>query len=291
MADVPFDALCRAAGLDPHGARLLHARANLTYHLPRADAVIRLRHTYGAAEWQRRLTSAVRITAWLADQGFPTVAPLDIQPVTIDGWTATFWKYVPVEGAVVAGPTVLGRLLRRLHSLPAPPVRLEPTDPLGSLPTDLQRAGGVLPAERRDWLMSRASQITEEYGRTEMPLGRGMIHGDAHDGNLLPVYGSYILGDWDSVSHGPLAQDLIPTLDGVLHFGQPRSEWSDLCAAYSVDPEIEHHPGMQLLCRAREIRSLAAYIRSAPGRPDIQAELEKRLRTIINGVPATWRAV
>lgn len=287
----PLIAACRAAGLAPGGARLLHARANHTYHLPQAEAVVRLRHTGDSAEWRRRLASAVQITAWLDQRGFPTVRPLDIEPVTVEGWTVTFWHYLPIQDFVPAGPIVLGHLLRRLHTLPVPPLHLEPTNPLGSLRADLQHAGHVLPAEQRYWLLARSAEIAQEYRRIEMPLGHGTVHGDAHDGNLFRTSVGYVWGDWDSVSHGPLAQDLMPTLDGVLHFGQARADWTELCTAYGADPEIEHHPGMQLLCRARELRSLAAYIRSAPGRPDIQAELDKRLGTIIDGFPAIWRPI
>lgn len=292
MVQPPLASACRAAGLDFADARLLHARANHTYYLPRAGVVVRLRHTRGSADWVRRLDTAVQVTAWLVARGFPTVEPGPAPAVTIDGWTATFWRYLPVDPALPpVGATQLAELLRRLHAQPDPPVRLAPTNPLGALVADLDHADRVLTDAQRDWLRARAARISDRYPRTPMPLGRGMIHGDAHVGNLFPADGRYVLGDWDSVSYGPRAQDLVPTLDGVRHFGRPRSEWVELCAVYGVDPDIEHHPGMRLLCAARELRSLAAYIRSAPGRPDIRAELTKRLRTLMDGTPARWQAV
>ena len=290
----PLIEACRAAGLDPAGARLLHARANHTYHLPTPGVVVRLRHTRGSQEWERRLTAAVEITTWLAARGFPTVEPWHgpTQAVTIGEWTATFWRYLLLDSSrPPATSTQLAELLRELHTY-VPPVRLVPTNPLGALITDLNHADQVLTDTQRDWLRTRATQISERYPHTPMPLGRGMIHGDAHTGNVFPTaVGRYVLGDWDSVSYGPRAQDLVPTLDGVRHFGQPRADWIELCAAYGVDPDIEHHPGIRLLCAARELRSLAAYIRSAPGRPDIHAELSKRLRTLMDGIPALWRPV
>lgn len=290
MSPAPLTAACHQAGLNSAGARLLHARSNHTFHLPRESAVVRLRQTRGAAEWRRRLASAVKATAWLADQGFPTVEPIPIPPVTVDGWTATFWRYVEIQGDP-ADTAVLGETLKALHGFSDPPIELEPTNPLGSLPTDLEHSQDVLSADQREWLRQQAANIAEAYPNTPMPLGRGMIHGDAHTDNLFPTANGHLLGDWDSISYGPLAQDLMPTLDGVRHFGQPRSDWITLCRSYGADPEIEDHPGMVLLCRAREVRSLAAYIRSAPGRPDIQAQLQIRLSTLIDGVPAIWRPV
>jgi aminoglycoside phosphotransferase (APT) family kinase protein len=279
-------------GLETDGVYLLHERANAVYHLPEAGAVVRLRRTRGSSEWQQRLASAVQVTAWLASRGFPTVVPMPLrQPVSIDEWTVTFWHYVPFDDtAPPADPAVLGRLLRELHSSPAPPVELADTNPLGSLLDDLEQEGPALAAEQRDWLRERAAQIAAAYPTTDMPLGRGMIHGDWHAGNLFPHEGTYLVGDWDSVSWGPRAQDLVPALDGVLHFGEPRSNWIDMCGAYAVDPDIQDHPGVRLLTQARELRSLAAYIRSA-ARPPVRAELRKRLRTLMDGATETWQPV
>ncbi|WP_433464030.1 phosphotransferase [Spirillospora sp. CA-128828] len=294
MIQPPLAAACQAVGLDQTEARLLHARANHTYHLPRELVVVRLRRTRNSEEWIRRLTTAVQVTAWLAARGFPTVEPWPAASpaVTIDGWTATFWRYVPTETALApANSTDLAELLRDLHSQPEPPVQLASTNPLGALLADLDHAGEALTQAQHSWLKARATTLNEQYPHTPMPLGHGMIHGDAHTGNLFPTSRRYLLGDWDSVSYGPRAQDLVPTLDGVHHFGQPQSDWDRLCTVYGVETGIENHPGMRLLCAARELRSLAAYIRSAPGRPDIHSELTKRLQTLMDGTPARWQPI
>jgi Ser/Thr protein kinase RdoA (MazF antagonist) len=291
MPAPPIAAACATADLDIAGAVLLHQRANAVYHLPTAEAIVRLRHTRGSAEWQRRLASAVAVTSWLHQQGMPTIQPLPVeQPVTVDGWTVTYWRYVPADGAEPP-TTVLGEILAGLHALPAPPVDLVPTNPLGQLLADVEHAGEeALSSERRDWLCTRAEQISTSYATAELPLGTGLIHGDAHTGNLLHSVDRWLLGDWDSVSTGPRLQDLIPTLDGVRHFGAPTSTWDELCRSYGASPDLADHPGTQLLAHARELRSLAAYIRTAH-RGDVRAELNKRLDTLMRGIPATWQAV
>jgi hypothetical protein len=286
-----LDVVCQLAGLSATGARLLHQRANAVYHLPHDGVLVRLRQTRGSTEWEHRLASATRVTRWLAQRGYPTVTPLRLDPVHVDGWTATFWTYVPIAPKAPApGPADLAHLIRRLHEEPNPPVMLAQTNPLGSLRKDLEEVEHGLAEEQHEWLDAHAAEIAQTYLTADIPLGTGLIHGDAHTGNLFPTGHGYLVGDWDSVSIGPRAQDLIPTLDGVQHFDCPSSDWSDFCSAYGVDPSIAEDPGMQLLSRARELRSLAAYIRSAE-RPDIRAELDKRLRTLMFNETAIWRAL
>jgi hypothetical protein len=287
----PLRSACERVGLSVTGARLLHRRANAVYHLPAEGVIVRLRATRGSSEWERRLASATRITQWLSTQAFPTVTPRFVDPVSVDGWTATFWNYVRfARKPSVAGPAELARLLRRLHEMPKAPIELVKTNPLGSLLQDLGEAAHRLSDEQRDWLNVHARRVAAAYPETSIPLGVGIIHGDAHGGNLFPAEEGYLFGDWDSVSVGPRAQDLVPTLDGLRHFGSPPSHWNEFCDAYDVDPEIMDDPGMRLLLRARELRSLAAYIRSAD-RDDIKAELNKRLRTLMFDEPSIWRAL
>lgn len=85
-------------------------------------------------------------------------------------------------------------------------------------------------------------------------------------------------------------QDLVPTILGHRRFGRPRAAWERLCAAYGVTADLEDHPAVRLLCRARELRSPAAYIRAAE-RPEVATELGKRLRTLMAGDGEVWAAV
>jgi Putative homoserine kinase type II (protein kinase fold) len=270
----------------------LHGRANEVFLLPRARTVVRLRHAGKSDEWRRRLSSAVQVAFWLYNHGFPAVVPVSglEQPVMVNGWITTFWRYVIADSSMpVPGTAHLGLLLQKLHRLPAPPVDLTPTNPLGSLLTDLARSGSLLSASQRDWLRAQSELVLAEYETTAQPLGCGLIHGDAHPGNLLAADGRYVLIDWDSVSYGPRIQDLVPTLVGVTRFGRPVANWVNLCNAYGIPTSVRYAPGTRLLCRARELRSLAAYIR-ASHHPDVLAELGKRLRTLIDGARETWRA-
>ena len=236
-----------------------------------ARAVARLRRTYGSAEWAAQTAASVRVTRWLGDRGVLVTVPLDVeQPVEVDGWAVTFWHHADIDPAAPAANVVdLARALRKLHAQPAPPIDLPETDPLGSLPAEFERPG-PLTSDQRDWLRAQACEVAAAYTRLEQPLSRGLVHGDARTGNLLPVGGGHVLGDWDSVSVGPRVQDLVPTVLGHRRLGRPREDWERLCEAYGVDVGLENHPAVQLLCRARELRTLAAYIRAAE-QPDVAA--------------------
>ena len=239
----------------------MHIRANAVYHLPRERVVARIRFTPASYEAVlERFAAAVRVTRWLRSQGFPSVEPLDIdQPVIVPSHVATFWRYAAVTARTGRDATSLGHLLRQLHSLPPPPFPLPEANLLGSLRADLS-SGDAVPARERNWLLARADELERQYRESFSALGTGLVHGDAHAGNLLHTPGRVLLGDWDSVSYGPRELDLTPT-SMWFRFGRPQAEWRSFCAAYDVDPA--HLPSLPILQRLRELHALAAYIRNA----------------------------
>ncbi|GAA1772561.1 aminoglycoside phosphotransferase family protein [Nonomuraea bangladeshensis] len=292
MPAPPLAEACALLELDAHGAQLLHLRANAVYHLPRSNFVLRLRHAPGNAAVLERARAAVQITTWLADEGFPTIRPLAVdQPATVNGWIATVWHYVTNKRQALPHPQDLAQLLRRLHHLD-PPVTVPASQPLGTLRADLTSspAGAALTVEQRTWLLDRCARIETARAELDPPLGYGLLHGDAHTGNLFFDGTRWLLGDWDSVAYGPRLQDFIPMMMGHRRFGRPYALWTSFCHAYGIDPELEHHPAARLLRSAREIRSLAAYIRSAD-QPDIRAELQRRLGSLMDGTSTIWHPI
>jgi hypothetical protein len=88
-----------------------------------------------------------------------------------------------------------------------------------------------------------------------------------------------VLADWDSVSYGPREQDLVPTRMRV-RFGEPACDWDEFCMAYGFDPG--QLPGLPLLQQMRELRTLAAYLRSQSAAA--QAEVGRRIADLISGI-------
>lgn len=284
-----LEAACARAGMDARDAVILHIRANAVYHLPREDVVARIRFApAGRDAILKRFTAAIEVTRWLRRQQFPAPEPLDIdQPVTVADHVATFWQHVTITADGVHDPTALGHLMRRLHCLPPPPVRLPEANLLGSLRADLESSSEV-PAEELAWLLARANELEQQYQHTHSILGTGLVHGDAHAGNLLHTSGGVVLGDWDSVSHGPRELDLVPT-SLWYRFGRPQAEWDAFCAAYGADPS--RLPSLTLLQELRELHALAAYVRNADT-PEFGAELINRITSLRTGNRALlWRAL
>ncbi|MET7335350.1 phosphotransferase [Nonomuraea sp. NPDC005650] len=290
MTSPPLGAASARLGLKADGARLLHLRANAVYHLPGPNAVLRMRHAPGNRQALQRLDSAIRTTRWLADEGFATIEPLPVdQPVTVHGWIATAWRYVSGTARSASAPHDLAVLLRDLHTRRAP-IDVPALQPLGTLHADLTQHATELPEEHHRWLLRRCVEIEQDYRQLTPPLGEGLLHGDAHTGNLFRDCDRWVFGDWDSIAHGPVLSDLVPAMMQHRRFGRSRADWISFCRDYGIDSDVEDHPAAATLRAARELRSLAAYLR-ASHQPEVRVELQRRLTSLVEGTPATWRPV
>jgi Ser/Thr protein kinase RdoA (MazF antagonist) len=283
-----LEAACAEVGLTSGGAEVLYDRANTVFKLADVPVVARLRYTHGSRVMAERLTASVKVTAWLHGQGFPTVAPIDVQqPVETDGYVATFWHFVDATRPPWEDVESLGLLLRRLHEIGTPHTHLPVTSPLGTMLEDTTRCSW-LDESRKSWLLDRLNELQRRYDAATWTLGCGLIHGDAYAENLIQTRSGPVLGDWDSVSYGPREQDIVPT--SIRHrFGRPAAEWRQFCAAYGVNPD--DLPGLALLREMREVRTLVPYVRSI-GNPAAQTEVRRRIDDLMSGTQKDpWHAL
>jgi aminoglycoside phosphotransferase (APT) family kinase protein len=277
-ASQAFAEACAKAGLDADGAHVIGELANSVYRLADPPIVVRLRYAPDSPDRLARLTASVQVTAWLKTVDFPTVTPFDVeQPVTAHGYIATFWRYVPPAAEPFDDIAVLADLLRQLHGLPAPPVQLPDINPLGSLRDDVSRCAWLTDIQR-SWLLARCDTLERQYAETSWTLGRGLVHGDAYTGNLIHTGDGAVLADWDSVGYGPREQDIVPTWMR-LRFGEPKSRWERFCDGYGANPD--QLDGLPVLLQMRELRALAAYIRTQS--PAAQAEVGRRIADLMSG--------
>src|ERR1041385_3032179 len=111
---------CRMRGLDVREAVRLRFGENAIYFLPRERKVVRVGRSVVAA------AKEVLVAAWLADNGLPaaTVTPEFLDgPIVVDDLPVTVWDYIEESNGPISSADY-GRVLRGLHSVPAPDFRL-----------------------------------------------------------------------------------------------------------------------------------------------------------------------
>ncbi|GAA4236340.1 hypothetical protein FHR32_000692 [Streptosporangium album] len=283
-AVVALSHACREVGLDSSGAVLLRDFANIVYHLPAQGVVVRLTQATTPGRFDR-LTTSIRVTRWLAEQGFPTVRPLNVgQPVVAEGFLATFWRHEEHIGPP-PDPAQLGPLLRRLHDLPPVPFELPTHDPFGAVRRAIP-AGLALDEGDRRWLLERCDALAEAYyEHVEFTLPYGLTHGDAHRGNMIRTRGGFLLCDWDGVCAGPREIDLVPTLQGA-RFGLTERQRSNFSEAYGYD--VTRWEGYPVLRDMRELQTLTAVLRNAHRDLGAREELRNRLDSLRAGDDRLW---
>ena len=127
-----------------------------------------------------------------------------------------------------------------------------------------------------------------------MPLGTGLIHGDAWAGNLLSSPGTppvgAVLGDWDWVSAGPREIDLIPTWHAAARYGKPASWVSDFTSQYGYD--LARWEGYPIMLAMRDLVQLTGPIRRARDSDPHRQALRQRLDSLRCGdATSVWTAL
>lgn len=273
------------AGLNAAQAHLLRNGSNEIYLLPNAGVVARIGCPGTAANAVRQ----VQIASWLTTHGIEANLPIDgLDQVTIDGRPVTWWT--PIATHRHAKPAELGAVLRKLHDLPAPAtIDLPNLDMVGYLAERIDSASGI-PIADRNWLQDRLACLSAEVATTEVLQSRQLIHGDAWQGNLVvPDGGSPILLDFDHVSIGHPAWDLIPLAVDHEDFARIGSdEYSAFVTAYG-GYDVRDAPSFRALADLQELRWTAFVAVKAAHNADAAAEVAHRLACLRGEVPRPWR--
>jgi aminoglycoside phosphotransferase (APT) family kinase protein len=238
------------------------------------------------------------------------LADLDKQPLVLGEWVATVWKRVPT--AARGEPIDLAAPLFAIHGLEQTPTDLPAWSTLQTCRRRVTEARqlpepeathllawshdelGMNTDQLVDILFKRCDQLEAELSSVRWSLPPGVIHGDAHSGNLLlpvipvrpaPARG-VVLCDLDSVCVGPREWDLVPTAHGVVRFGRSKSIQQTFATAYGFD--IMDWSGWPTLSAVRDLQLLTSVINNLAGRPEVARQLGVRLRSFLTGAVATW---
>jgi hypothetical protein len=269
--------VCSRAGLDHRGARLVKFTANAVFRLAKDPVVVRIA---GSAGLLHRVDKVVRVADWLAEHEVPAVRLLpDLpQPVAVGPYLATVWQLVPSVGRPTGGD--LGILLRRMHSLPPPPVELPDWAPLDDVRRRLGDAEELAGGDRA-FLQERCDELAERLAALRFPLGARVIHGDAHLGNVIVGPSGPVLCDFDSTCFGPPEWDLTPLPVGLHRFGGSGQSYRQLVEVYGFD--VTDWPGFAVLRDVRELKLVTSVLPILRSNPDVRAELHRRLASVRSG--------
>jgi hypothetical protein len=277
--------LCDQLGLDPAGRHLIKFTINAVVALPAAGAVLRIA---GSAPTRARIPSLIVAARWFADHDLPTVRlwPGLDQPLHVDVHQATLWRQTPTGGPPPT-PTDLAAILRTIHALDNPP-DLPRWAPLDGMRRRLSRAIGIDPATL-DLLSAECDALAQDLAGLDIDplIPPGVIHGDAHLGNLIPAPTRPVLCDFDSTCIGPREWDLTPAAVGALRFDYGPRVHNELSAAYGVD--VTTWPGFPLLRRVRELQLVTSVLPLLAANPALRPQWEHRVATLADPDPeAPW---
>ncbi|WP_250285896.1 MULTISPECIES: phosphotransferase family protein, partial [unclassified Frankia] len=185
------------------------------------------------------------------------------------------------RAATAGGPPTAGDLavaLRQLHTLPLPDVPLPSFDPLADVRSRLADAEG-LPAADLAFLRRLAARCEAALESVVYALPAGIVHGDAHLGNLVRARdGKVLICDFDATCHGPPEWDLIPLAVGRLRFGYPPEQYAALAAAYGFD--VMRWPGFEVLRAVRELKLTTSVVPVLASSPRVAAQFAVRLASL-----------
>jgi hypothetical protein len=271
-------AVCAAAGLDHEGAELLRFTNNAVFRLSRHPVVVRI---VASKALRHRVEKVVRVATWLAEYDVPAVrlVPGIAQPVRVGEYSATVWENVPSGGRRPRGRD-LARLLRQLHALPAPPFAMPTWQPLDDVLRRVGEAEGLDEQDRR-FLLGHCAEVAARLRELTFALPSGLVHGDAHLGNLIPSPAGPVLCDFDSSCLGPPEWDLTPLAVGVVRFGEPAGRYRELARTYGMD--VTQWDGFDVLREVRELKLITSVLPILSSRPDVRPELLRRLADFKDG--------
>ncbi len=268
-------------------SELLRLGTNASHRV--GDAVVRVAP---AGRERAAVDRELELARFLAAQGFDAVRPLGVgQPVDVAGHWVTAWEWIPHDPTTVTEGEAFGRLVRGFHDVTAD--YDAPLPGWGALELIAARLGGLRqnPNFSRDELetledVRRGLERRLEELSASTPVG--VVHGDAHPGNVLTETGTgrTVLADFDLIGRGPRAWDLAPAALHPRRYGADPAWWNAVRRGYGRPEDAS----WAVCLRVRELAS-AAWLFAAedPATPARSAEADVRMRAFTGEAdPPVW---
>jgi aminoglycoside phosphotransferase (APT) family kinase protein len=139
----------------------------------------------------------------------------------------------------------------------------------------------------RAFLEARCAEVAERLADLRPVLPPGVVHGDAHLGNLISGPTGPVLCDFDSTCVGPREWDLTALPVGVARLGHPQRWYRQLVREYGFD--VTRWAGYPVLREVRELKLTTSVLPILRSNPAVRPELRRRLAALRAGdTAATW---
>lgn len=276
---------------DPGDGEVEVIRDGAALLLRLGPVLVRVRSTAGAPVAERE----VRLASVLVGCDVPVTALVDgiEQPWTDDGCVVTAWHWTatvaPTDPAAPeVGPAEVGALARTLRerTAGAPSLSVPPADPIGAI---LE----VVAHRRADdadaaFVRQRAAELADRWSdaASDDPLGRAIVHGDLHAGNVVAGPDGPLLTDLELAGAGPSSYDAAPAAVAVARYGADPSTLAGFLAGFGADPSS--WAGFETFVAVYELWVTAWAVGVGHQDPAWAAEATRRVATLRDGLDERW---
>lgn len=279
----------RTAGIDISDARLLRVRSSVHVEFSRAGIVARVESS-GVGQLAER---QARIARLLAERGAPGARLLqpERQPYFVEDGAVTLWQQL--DKVAEADFAALGEAVRALHDAtrsPLPP-GIPICDPFRTIHRDLGWPSPWSDSEEHKELRRLADTLAEQWQQIsrEDPLGRVIVHGDAHQENAILTEDGLVLLDFEDAGEGPASWDFAALKVGVARYGLPLEDYRAFVAGYGAEPgEWEGHA---VMCQVYELLVTAWAMRCSAESPRLAEEASVRVAGLLSRGRRQWTLV
>lgn len=283
-----FDALenaCEQVGLSCDGAELIRLGENAIYRLADEPIIVRIARSRDVLHDVKK---EVAVASWLRDAGLSAAATTDhAQPLLARDRPVTFWHLIPDSGEK-ASLTDLGRVLRKLHSLPVPSdLQLPVFDIFGRASKRIASAT-ELANDEREFLGRRLTELRTAYSRLSFPLRSCAIHADAHQSNLIKApSGEVFLIDFEGFAFGPPEYDLSVTATEQMVGWHSDGQYAAFVESYGFD--IKCWDGFPVVREINELKMTTWLMQNVGEGQQIASEFRTRMASLYDSAaPRHW---
>ncbi len=213
------------------------------------------------------------------------------QPFFVENSAVTLWRRLETTGE--PDFVALGEAVRALHDAtrsPLPP-GTPACDPFRTIHRDLDWPSPWSDSEEHRELHRLAGTLAEQWQQLTQddPLGRAIVHGDAHQENAIVTEHGLVLVDFEDAGEGPASWDFAALRVGVDRYGLPPEDYRAFAAGYGADPGTWE--GHAVMCQVYELLVTAWAMRCSADSPRMAEEASVRVAGLLGRGGRQWTLV